>query len=91
MASGRAAMPTAVAASRGGVRSSMRSGGSAGKIETSIGNRCNQQLRAQLRAKSVRPVRYARGGVMPAEAKHSAVPEAQVRAAATHASLRTKS
>ena len=36
-------------------------------------------LRAQLRARSAGPNRFARGGVMPVEAKHSAIPEAQVR------------
>jgi hypothetical protein len=42
------------------------------------GSRRNQ-LRAQLRARSAGPNRFARGGVMPVEAKHSAIPEAQVR------------
>lgn len=85
MASGLAAMPSAA---RGGVGirgknlSSTRAGktglsGSAAGVMMS-GSRRNS-LRAQLRAKSVRPMRFARGGVMTVEAKHSAVPEAQVR------------
>jgi len=36
-------------------------------------------LRAALRSRSAHPTRFARGGVMPVQAKHTAVPEAQVR------------
>ena len=84
MVSGRAAMPSAVRGGGVGVRSIR-----AGKIGTPVraaGNTTiissgsRNQLRAQLRARSLRPTRFARGGVMPVEAKHSAVPEAQVRA-----------
>ena len=80
MMSGRAALPAAV---RGtvGVRS-IRAGKiapparAAGNTMMSGGR---DQLRKQLRARSLRPTRFARGGVMPVEAKHSAIPEAQVR------------
>ena len=43
-----------------------------------LGGRRNA-LRAALRARTNAPTRFARGGVMPVNAKHTAVPEAQVR------------
>ena len=43
-----------------------------------LGGRRNA-LRAALRARTNAPTRFARGGVMPVNAKHIAVPEAQVR------------
>jgi hypothetical protein len=81
--SAMASMPSV--ANRGGVgvrgnysmKHAGKIGNTAGATPTPMGRR--NQLRAQLRAKSARPTRLARGGVMPVEAKHSAVPEAQVR------------
>ena len=46
--------------------------------QAALGGRRNA-LRAALRARSAAPTRFARGGVMPVNAKHTAVPEAQVR------------
>ena len=81
MVSGRAAMPTAF---RGGVGARSIRAGKIGTPVRAAGNTIisgsRNQLRAQLRARSLRPTRFARGGIMRVEAKHSAVPEAQVRA-----------
>ena len=46
--------------------------------QAAFGGRRNA-LRAALRARSTAPMRVDRGGVMPVNAKHTAVPEAQVR------------
>ena len=46
--------------------------------QAALGGRRNA-LRAALRARSAAPTRFARGGVMPVNAKHTAVPEARVR------------
>jgi hypothetical protein len=51
-----------------------------------LGGRRNG-LRAALRNRRATPTRHARGGVMPVQAKHTAVPEAQVRHCARAISL----
>ena len=78
-----AAMRTAIAAARGNfftARAGERSASPGqSRVAASASGRRRNQLRAQLRAKGFRPTRFARGGVMPVEAKHSAVPESKVR------------
>jgi hypothetical protein len=58
--------------------------------QAALGGRRNA-LRAALRARSAAPTRFARGGVMPVNAKHTAVPEAQVLAASSSSSSRAAS